>query len=76
MVWSARRLQKKWENSKGNWKGTVEEEGRKVLRDVERTFRDAVEKGGRVQLDEVAVREIEVARERIRRVWKELRRLD
>lgn len=42
LVWSMRRMQKKWEAARQFWEGEVREEGRKAVRDVEETMASAL----------------------------------
>ncbi|MCJ1247978.1 hypothetical protein MMC30_005193 [Trapelia coarctata] len=46
-VWSARRLQREWERARGEWRGRVMEEGRRVLGATEGELRQVVVEGGR-----------------------------
>ena len=39
LVWSLRRMQKKWETARKFWEGEVREEGRKAVRAVEGVVR-------------------------------------
>ncbi|KAI2470838.1 hypothetical protein F4781DRAFT_159473 [Annulohypoxylon bovei var. microspora] len=45
IVWSMRRMQKKWETARTFWEGEVREEGRKAVRDVEGVVGDALKQG-------------------------------
>lgn len=71
LVYSLRRLQKKWENARGEWEMEVREEGRQVLRHMENVMREAVE-DVQPEVDEVGIRERTVAREAVGRVRKAL----
>ena len=42
IVWSARRLQSKWETARESWAVEIREEGRLVLKEVEEQLRDCV----------------------------------
>ncbi|OTA98420.1 hypothetical protein M426DRAFT_325992 [Hypoxylon sp. CI-4A] len=42
IVWSLRRMQKKWETARSFWEGEVREEGRKAVRGVESVVGDAL----------------------------------
>jgi len=42
IVWSMRRMQKKWETARKFWEGEVREEGRKAVRAVEGVVRDVL----------------------------------
>ena len=78
-VYSMRRLQTKWEAARAYWQGEVREEGRKVLKHVERVVREVVREGGKVEVgvegDEVGVEERRVAREVAARARRELEKL-
>ena len=69
-VYSARRLQKRWESARGVWMEVVKEEGRRVLRDVEGLWKVVVEYGGsgkgRDDRDEKERRVARAAVERVR----------
>ena len=69
LVYSARRLQRRWEGARRAWRDTVREEGRSVLRHVEGVWRDSIERGGEEAVDEgVEAKEMRVAREAVQRV--------
>ena len=44
VVWSLRRLQKKWETAREYWQGEVREEGRKALRASEASLQEVLDK--------------------------------
>ncbi|KAJ9131252.1 Serine threonine protein phosphatase 2b catalytic subunit protein [Pleurostoma richardsiae] len=44
IVWSLRRLQKKWETAREYWEGEVREEGRKAVRAVEASVAEVLDK--------------------------------
>lgn len=50
LVWSIRRLQKKWEHERGVWEGEVTEAGRVVLAEVEESMRKVVRENERPHL--------------------------
>ncbi|KAF2718965.1 hypothetical protein K431DRAFT_340310 [Polychaeton citri CBS 116435] len=52
LVWALRRLQKKWGRDREDFKNTVEEDGRRVLAEVEGLLRRVVGEGGRVAVVE------------------------
>lgn len=52
VVWPLRRLQKLWGLEREAFEGTVREEGRRVLGDVEGHLRRVVREGGRVEVSE------------------------
>lgn len=45
IVWSLRRMQKRWETARDFWEGEVREEGRKAVRGVEEAITTALTKG-------------------------------
>ncbi|KAI0118561.1 hypothetical protein F4776DRAFT_634619 [Hypoxylon sp. NC0597] len=45
IVWSLRRMQKKWETARAFWEGEVREEGRKAVRGVESEIAKALKQG-------------------------------
>lgn len=47
LVWSMRRLQKRWEEARGLWEADVREEGRRALRGVEEEMKEVVREGGK-----------------------------
>ncbi|KAI9777258.1 MAG: hypothetical protein M1839_008988 [Geoglossum umbratile] len=47
LVWSLRRLQKRWEAAKREWQEEVREEGRQAARETERVLWEILEKAGR-----------------------------
>jgi hypothetical protein len=60
IVWSMRRLQKKWETARSYWEGEVREEGRKAVRATEASVGEVFEKAkvrqgveGQGEMDEV-----------------------
>ena len=75
LVWSLRRLQRKWEDARKEWMGTVREEARRTLMAVEHLFRRVVWENGRPKLDPVEVDERREAREAAARVREELERV-
>lgn len=60
LVWSLRRMQKRWEEGRKAWEGEVAEAGRVVLRETEERFRTLIENGGKREVKE----EVEGTRER------------
>ncbi|KAI1135193.1 hypothetical protein F5Y05DRAFT_184443 [Hypoxylon sp. FL0543] len=45
IVWSLRRMQKRWETARAFWEGEVREEGRKAVRGVESEIAEALNQG-------------------------------
>jgi len=74
LVYSLRRLQKKWEYARGEWEMDVREEGRRVLRHTENLAREAVE-DVQPEADEVGIRERAVARKAVGKVREALNEL-
>ena len=66
-VWSARRLQRRWESAREAWVAQVREEGRKVLGLVEGRCRRVVRDGGRSSIGEGMVEEVGSAEEMVAR---------
>lgn len=67
LVWSLRRLQKRWESTRREWEADIREEGRRVLRSVEGLARGAVE-GYRPEVDKVSIEARAAAAEAVRNV--------
>ena len=76
LVYSMRRLQKKWEAARAFWEGEVREEGRKALKGTEEVVRGVVREGGREGEDVVGVEERKVAREVLEGVREALGRVE
>ena len=74
-MWSLRRLQRRWENTKEAWEGKVREDGRITLRSVESTVRKVLTDGGKVAIDGIGVEERKVARVAVANVREVLGRL-
>lgn len=78
IVWSLRRLQKKWETAREYWQSEVREEGRKAVRAVEisvaETLDKAVRDGSRANEDAMFA-ELRQARELVQRAEEALARL-
>ena len=75
LVYSLRRLQRKWEAARTEWIEHIREEGRRVLRNVEDVHREVVREGGKPEMDETGVEERAAAREAIRRVREALEKV-
>ena len=67
LVWSLRRLQKKWSKEREQFAGVVREDARRVLGEVESHLRKIVDEGGRVQVKAEDVRNWREAREGVER---------
>ncbi|KAL1302902.1 hypothetical protein AAFC00_003227 [Neodothiora populina] len=72
LVWSLRRLQKKWEEARRVWEGEVREGGRVVLAEVEETMRKVVRENERAELRVEDVQHWSVAREAVKDVREAL----
>ncbi|KAF7872242.1 hypothetical protein EAF04_003166 [Stromatinia cepivora] len=67
IVWSMRRMQKKWETARAYWEGEVREEGRKAVRNVETIVGENLNKAEKGKgLDPAIERDLEKAREVLR----------
>lgn len=75
-VYSLHRLQKKWNFAKGSWEENVREEGRRILREVEKKMKTSLlaedNSGPQAFRDE----DMKVARKAIERLHEELDKLD
>ncbi|KAL9119477.1 MAG: hypothetical protein Q9187_003966, partial [Circinaria calcarea] len=72
LVYSLRRLQRRWEDAKEVWMGSVREEGRRLLKTIENTFRRVVREGGKPKVDEAGLEERRLAREAVEDVRRAL----
>ena len=72
LVWSLRRLQKKWESGRTNFASATREDARRVLGEVESHLRTLVQQGGRVMVDPEDVKNREDAMIAIERSQKTL----
>lgn len=78
IVWSLRRLQKKWETAREYWQGEVREEGRKAVRAVEISVGEALDgavRRGGDSADEALQGELKTARELVQKAEDALDRL-
>lgn len=76
LVWSLRRMQKRWEDARRFWEGEVREEGRKALKATEERVRAVLEAKGRPAPDPEGAEDRRVAREAVARVQEALERLE
>ncbi len=77
VVYSMRRLQKRWEGARESWMEMVREEGRKVLRAVEEGWRIVIRDAGMGEReDENGRQERERARQALRGVKEALERME
>ncbi|KAF3770746.1 hypothetical protein M406DRAFT_344313 [Cryphonectria parasitica EP155] len=78
IVWSLRRLQKKWEAAREYWQSEVREEGRKAVRAVEISVGEALDKAtrkGGEGVDEAHLKDLRAATELIQKAEEALERL-
>lgn len=75
-VYSLHRLQSKWSSARETWEGSVMEEGRRILRDVEERMRELVRNGGRKVVDEREVEDRRLVLQRLEGVRNALEKLD
>lgn len=76
IVWSLRRLQKKWETAREYWQSEVREEGRKAVRAVEISVGEALDSAARGQVaDEALQGDLKKARELVGKAEEALERL-
>ncbi|KKY29521.1 hypothetical protein UCDDA912_g10550 [Diaporthe ampelina] len=78
IVWSLRRLQKKWETARGYWQSEVREEGRKAVRAVEISVGEALDKAvrdGSGVSEDALLAEPRQARELVQKAEEALARL-
>ncbi|KUI61177.1 hypothetical protein VP1G_11199 [Cytospora mali] len=82
IMWSLRRLQKKWETAREYWQSEVREEGRKAVRAVEISVGEALDKAlvketeaGSQGEDEAQLQELRRARELVQKAEEALEKL-
>ncbi|KAK7706341.1 hypothetical protein SLS64_007681 [Diaporthe eres] len=78
IVWSLRRLQKKWESAREYWQSEVREEGRKAVRAVEISVAETLDKAvrdGSKANEDALLAELRQARELVQRAEEALARL-
>lgn len=68
LVYSLRRLQKKWETARSEWQLQLREAGRRILRNEEEMVREAVREGGKPKVDEVGIEQRRLAMEAVAEV--------
>ncbi len=68
LVYSLRRLQKKWETARSEWQLQLREAGRRILRNEEEMVREAVIEGGKPKVDEVGIEQQRLAMEAVAEV--------
>ena len=72
LVYSLRRLQKRWEMVRTEWQMQLREDGRRVLRRVEEEAREDVRVGGKPEINEIGVEVRRTAREAVAKVRRDL----
>jgi hypothetical protein len=72
LVWSLRRLQKKWEAERSGFASAVREDARRVLGEVEQHLRGLIRRGGRATVDPTDARGWREAREAAERCQEAL----
>lgn len=72
LVWTLRRLQKKWEGERGSWEAEVREHGRVVLSEVEEVLRSVVRTNERGTLRNADMEDWQRARGALERVEEAL----
>lgn len=78
IVWSLRRLQKKWESAREYWQSEVREEGRKAVRAVEISVAETLDKAvrdGSKANEDALLAELRQARELVQRAEEALAKL-
>lgn len=75
-VYSLHRLESKWSSARETWEGSVMEEGRRILRDVEERMREMVRNGGRKIVDEREAEDRKLVLQRLEGVRNALEKLD
>jgi hypothetical protein len=75
VVWSMRRLQKKWEQARKFWEGEVREEGRVALKETEENLRTIIRTGERAESLEEDVEERKIASKAVEEAREALERL-
>ncbi|KAJ4410232.1 hypothetical protein N0V82_009315 [Gnomoniopsis sp. IMI 355080] len=78
LVWSLRRVQKKWETAREYWQSEVREEGRKAVRAVELSVADALDKAvskGSKSGDAALSGELKTARELVHKAEEALAKM-
>ena len=72
LVYSLRRLQKRWEAVRAEWQMQLREDGRRVLKRVEEEAREDVWEGGKPEVNETGVEARRIAREAVAKVRRDL----
>ena len=72
LVYSLRRLQKRWEAVRTEWQMQLREDGRRVLKRVEEEAREDVWEGGKPEVNETGVEARRIAREAVAKVRRDL----
>ncbi|KAK3945166.1 hypothetical protein QBC46DRAFT_278545 [Diplogelasinospora grovesii] len=76
IVWSLRRLQKKWETARDFWEGEIREEGRKAIRASEASIAEVLDRSTKIKEEDVeAEQDLRRAEEIVLRAEDALARL-
>ena len=76
LVYSMRRLQKRWEEVRASWKEGIRDQGRTALRAVENSWGNVIREGGKQGIDETNLEERKRAKEAVARVRSILDAMD
>ena len=72
LVYSLRRLQKRWETARTEWQMQLREDGRTLLRSVEEGARKDVQDGGKPEVNRIGAEARRTAREAVTKVRRDL----
>ncbi|KAI9780510.1 MAG: 3',5'-cyclic-nucleotide phosphodiesterase (PDEase) (3':5'-CNP) [Candelina submexicana] len=72
LVWSVRRLQKRWEAARIAWEGEIREEGRRALKETENVVGCVIQHAGRPSTDVEGAEDRRVAKEAVERAKQAL----
>ena len=76
LVYSLRRLQKRWEAVRAEWQMQLREDGRSVLKRAEEKAREDVREGGKPEVNQAGVEARRIAREAVAKVRRDLNALE
>jgi hypothetical protein len=57
LVWSARRMQTKWETAKSVWKDAIRAEGKRALNAIETNYKELIREGAKPKMNTAALEE-------------------
>jgi hypothetical protein len=75
IIWSMRRMQKRWEAARKFWEGEVKEEGRKAVRDVVMTVEKVLDQSVITEDESAKDQELEKAKQLVQKATEALGRL-